>query len=739
MLHYIIQTICFQLIFLMVYDLFLKKETFFNYNRVYLLVTAVLSFILPFIKINSFKTLVPEDYIVRLPEVIIGSISTNSFNEQMINTLPNAVETTSSFQWSWSLVLILGMVVTGFIFMFKTAKLVWLVNKNPKRWKGDLLIIRLMNSSAAFSFFHYVFLGEKLQPEEASTILNHERVHVKEKHTIDLLFFECVRIIFWFNPLVYIYQNRIRALHEYIADDKAIKAEGKTKYYQNLLTQIFETKDLSFVNTFYKKSLLKKRVIMLSQTKSKQIHLIKYVMLLPMVFTMLLYTSTYAQEKVTDVQKEYQELTDKQLEEKYYNEIVKLEKEGGNVYSVFENYLASDQNKYILSREQLFKQKAYMRYVLKYVKEKQIQDGTYDKEKDPTLRTPKYETYQEYLDYKKTDEAKRAWDNQTKNGVLRLVVDDLGNLTDDEQKRFDKKMKMIENDDYFNSLMMTDGKGTTKMVVQEIDNKKIPVPENSNSNDIEIVETEEQLEVPFGVIENVPTFEFCKDLKTNEERKKCMSQNVAKHVNKNFNTDLAKSLGLVGRQRISVLFKIDKVGYVTGIRARAPHPALEDEAKRVIATLPQFIPGTQKGEPVIVPYSLPIVFQVTEDKSQESNTLPFSKIDEPPVFIAACLEIDNKEQQRKCTAQALAKFVNKKFNMKVAEDSNLKGVQKIVTTFKINKQGVANEVKVKAPNKALEEETKRVMYSLPRFKPGKHKGELVEVLYSLPIQFYIAE
>ena len=87
---------------------------------------------------------------------------------------------------------------------------------------------------------------------------------------------------------------------------------------------------------------------------------------------------------------------------------------------------------------------------------------------------------------------------------------------------------------------------------------------------------------------------------------------VAKFVNKNFNTDLALSLGLVGRQRISVFFKIDKNGDVTEVGARAPHEALEEEAKRVINALPKFIPGVHNGETVVVPYSLPILFQVQE-------------------------------------------------------------------------------------------------------------------------------
>ena len=75
---------------------------------------------------------------------------------------------------------------------------------------------------------------------------------------------------------------------------------------------------------------------------------------------------------------------------------------------------------------------------------------------------------------------------------------------------------------------------------------------------------------------------------------------------------IAGDLGLSGRQRISVIFKIDKTGSVTGVRARAPHPRLEKEAQRVINLLPKMKPGKQRGKAVIVPYSLPIIFQVQD-------------------------------------------------------------------------------------------------------------------------------
>ena len=129
--------------------------------------------------------------------------------------------------------------------------------------------------------------------------------------------------------------------------------------------------------------------------------------------------------------------------------------------------------------------------------------------------------------------------------------------------------------------------------------------------DIDVEEVYEDVEVPFSVIENVPEYPGC-EKGSNTEKRKCMSAKIAKFVQRKFNTDLAGDLGLTGKQRISVMFKIDKNGNVTSVRSRAPHPRLEKEAARVINMLPKMKPGRQRGKAVVVPYSLPITFLVQE-------------------------------------------------------------------------------------------------------------------------------
>ena len=151
---------------------------------------------------------------------------------------------------------------------------------------------------------------------------------------------------------------------------------------------------------------------------------------------------------------------------------------------------------------------------------------------------------------------------------------------------------------------------------EEVEENVIKSTEISQEDEIEIEdiivdELIEDDEIIISVVENVPEYPGC-EKGSNTEKRKCMSAKIAKFVQRKFNTDLAGDLGLSGRQRINVIFKIDKSGNVTGVRSRAPHPRLEKEAARVINLLPKMKPGRQRGKAVIVPYSLPITFQVQD-------------------------------------------------------------------------------------------------------------------------------
>jgi len=134
---------------------------------------------------------------------------------------------------------------------------------------------------------------------------------------------------------------------------------------------------------------------------------------------------------------------------------------------------------------------------------------------------------------------------------------------------------------------------------------------------VEIEEANEFIDVPFTIIEEVPVFPGC--IGSNEEKKRCFKDSIKNHFDQYFNTVLGNNLNLSqGVHRVYSIFTINRRGNVVNIRARGPHRKLEEEAIRVLKLLPKMISGIQRGRPVAVRYSLPIIFK-TDSNGQESS------------------------------------------------------------------------------------------------------------------------
>lgn len=119
-------------------------------------------------------------------------------------------------------------------------------------------------------------------------------------------------------------------------------------------------------------------------------------------------------------------------------------------------------------------------------------------------------------------------------------------------------------------------------------------------------------DVIFERIEQVPIYPGCENKKTNEDKRKCMSDKITQLIQRKFNTNLGGELGLSGKQVIRTQFKIDKTGHVIDVKVRGTHPDLENEAERVINTIPEMTPGKQRDKNVGVIYTLPIIFEVQD-------------------------------------------------------------------------------------------------------------------------------
>ena len=126
------------------------------------------------------------------------------------------------------------------------------------------------------------------------------------------------------------------------------------------------------------------------------------------------------------------------------------------------------------------------------------------------------------------------------------------------------------------------------------------------------IKVEDPVDVPYFAVQNVPIFPGCEKYTKNSDRRNCMSEKITRIIQKRFDTGIAIEYGLSGMQKIDVQFVVDKNGEVTGIKTRAPHPKLEEEAVRVINKIPQMKPGMQQDKPVNVIYTLPIKFDVRD-------------------------------------------------------------------------------------------------------------------------------
>ncbi|HIP49031.1 MAG TPA: hypothetical protein EYG92_08730 [Lutibacter sp.] len=633
MLLKILQIIVFQGLFLFIYQLWLRKETFYTSNRIYLISTSLLAVMIPFISLNIVTENSIPTQIIALGEVVL-----NTQNLQLPEVILNANQSVSGFSiimWFY----FTGMLLSFSIFIWKLAKVSILIQSSKQQKKNGFVLIKIKDSTSVFSFLNYVFIGEKIIDKNPTYLIAHEKVHVRQKHSLDLLWFELLKIVLWFNPFVYVYQRQITALHEFIADAESIRISDTKTYYNHLLNDLFQVENMAFVNQFYNKSLIQKRITMMTKTQSPNWKMSKYFAIFPLLIMMFFIGATSAQESEDMRQKNFQ-----------------------NMFDFFEAHEDSRN----LSLKQYTK---YLELLLKVKPDKKIKS---------------FESYKEAVKNSK--------------------------------------------DYHLYEVSHTDDTDTDSIVIKDLDRS-----------------------VPFSIIDEVPIYPGCENIKDKAEQRECLSRKIQTHVAKNFNVDIAQNLGLSpGKKRIFTMFKIDKEGNITSVKSRAPHKDLELEAMRVILTLPKMIPGKQNGKVVEVKYSLPISFIVENDKNHiinevqetkviDSYSVPFSIIDEVPIY-PGCENIEDKAEQRECLSRNIQEHVAKNFNVDMAQNLGLSpGKKRIFMMFKIDKEGNITSVNSRAPHKDLELEAMRVILTLPKMIPGKQNGKNVEVKYSLPISFIVQE
>ncbi|AWH85683.1 peptidase M56 [Flavobacterium album] len=286
-------------VFFLAYNALLKKETFFNSNRWFLLAGLFTAVALPFIVYT--KTIWVEP--VPLAQMPVRTIDINQLIQykQHLEKLPPPEETIN-INW---FDIIGGMYFAGVLLFFVRFVLDFLsirkvLTRNIIIKDGKFRLIDSDKVVSPFSFFHYIVYNSAiLRPEELESIIAHEKVHSSQKHSLDMIISQLFCVMFWFNPFVWMYKKSISQNLEFIADAEATRLLADKQAYQKTLLKITVQPDCIAITNHFYQSLIKKRIVMLNKQQSKKWNSWKYTTILPLLaaFMFLFQVKVVAQTK----------------------------------------------------------------------------------------------------------------------------------------------------------------------------------------------------------------------------------------------------------------------------------------------------------------------------------------------------------------------------------------------------------------------------------------------------------
>ncbi len=262
-------------IFYMFYRLLLSKDTFHRFNRIVLLGTAALSFILPLCVITIKKVVV-------LPAMSAGSETIVGEVAETVTMIPEASEPI----WPVILCSILALgtllvLVNVVVSIFGIKRIIGSGSRQALE-NGETLIIT-ENDTAPFSWMKYIVISREDYESGYSQILTHEKAHIALRHSWDILFVDMITALQWFNPAIWMLKADLRALHEFEADDAVLRSGANVKEYQYLLIRKAVSKSGYSIANSFNHSTLKARITMMSNKKSSRMSAWKALYIIPLV------------------------------------------------------------------------------------------------------------------------------------------------------------------------------------------------------------------------------------------------------------------------------------------------------------------------------------------------------------------------------------------------------------------------------------------------------------------------
>jgi TonB family protein len=272
---YLLKSVAWLTGFTLVFMLFLRNERFFVINRIFLVAGILTSFLFPLISVH---------YTVVLP--VVRTIQTE-------NVVAGAIHSSSGSIIPYLKLMLLVLYLSGVLFVLNILlrhgrSVLRAIRRSEIIKIHPVKLIRTTDYTSAFSFFSYVFVNPSITDVETKEIMNHELVHIRQKHWFDLLLGEMLCMLQWFNPLAWIYIRFVRQNHEYLADEVALQRTSDPAIYRAvLLNQIVGFPVVSLANSF-NYSLNKKRFNMMKNIINSPYRKMKILLILP-VFAIMFY------------------------------------------------------------------------------------------------------------------------------------------------------------------------------------------------------------------------------------------------------------------------------------------------------------------------------------------------------------------------------------------------------------------------------------------------------------------
>jgi beta-lactamase regulating signal transducer with metallopeptidase domain len=371
-----------------------------QFNRFYLLFTIIISFVIPYLTFEIIKIVPVVQNFEPLNTVITSSAIPE--NETQGNSLP--IEERINFipYVLWSLYGIIS-----FLLLIRFSKNIWKLiaksssNPNVKYKNANLILVE--EKTLPHTFLNSIFINfddyndRKIEDE----LYTHELVHVTQKHTLDILFIEFLKVVFWFNPIFIFYKKAIQLNHEFLADEEIVKTYNNVPFYQNLLLHKGSGQKTIYLASNLNYLVTKKRLIMMTKSTSQKIALLKKVAVVPILAVLVYFfcVKVVAQGKVVAIKAETEKskITDKdRIRDLYYSGVyVKLidEKSDRKEVTLYENLSLEDRRK-------------YLDLVPEMMIEKEIPEPLFEKMKSknmPVWINGKVKTKEEIKKYKRSD------------------------------------------------------------------------------------------------------------------------------------------------------------------------------------------------------------------------------------------------------------------------------------------------------------------------------------------------